>query len=150
MTAFFEKAVWSLRKEDPNMFDRKNKIQAEQYRLVAVALAFTVAFLFIFSFATPAVAAMGNMSTISGEVIAVNPSAGTLTLRSGPRSGSPAGQFTFATDKMTSITSCAQNGTLRDIGVGQDVTVTYHEKDGKFFADVIEKKLTLALACVYP
>ena len=131
------------------MFDRKYKIAAKPYRFFTVALAITVAFLLMISVATPAVAAMEKMSTLSGEVMAVNPSAETLTVKSGPRYGSSVGQFTFATDKMTSITSCAQNDTLRDIGVGEDVTVMYHEKDGKLFADAIEKKLTLALACVY-
>ncbi len=132
------------------MFDRKNKLPAKLSELFAAARAVTMALLFTISFATPAVAAAGKMSTLSGEVIAVNPSSGTLTVRSGARYGSSAAQFTFSTDDMTSITSCAQNKTLRDIGVGQDVTVTYHEKDGKLFADAVEKKLTLALACVYP
>ncbi len=132
------------------MFDRKNRMPAKPYGLFAVVLAVTMALLLTTSFAAPAVAASGKISTLSGEVIAVNPSAGTLTVRSGARYGSPPAQLTFSMDKMTSVTSCAQNKTLRDIGIGQDVTVTYHEKDGKLFADAVEKKLTLALACVYP
>lgn len=130
------------------MFDIKAKMPAKPYRLFGGVLAVTIAFLLMISFANTAIAGVGKMPTISGEVIAVDPSAGTLTVKS--RYASPMGLFTFSTDKTTSITSCAQNKTLRDIGVGQDVTVTYHEKDGKFFADAIEKKLTLALACVYP
>lgn len=132
------------------MYDRKDRRSAEPFKLFTGVLAVTVAVLFLVSFATPAAAAGEKISTLSGQVIAVDPYAGTLTVKSSGRNESSIGLFTFATDKMTSIVSCAQNETLRDIGVGQDVTVTYHEKEGKLFADVVEKKLTLALACLNP
>lgn len=123
------------------MYDRK---------FFTAVFAVTAAALFMISFAVPAVAAGEKMSSISGQVVAVDPYAGTLTVKSRGQSESSMGLFTFTTDNMTSITSCAQNKTLRDIGVGQDVSVTYHEKEEKLFADAIEKKLTLSLACIYP
>jgi hypothetical protein len=128
------------------MFDRKVK----PFELFAGVIAFAVAVLFVISFAPPAVAGGEKISTISGQVVAVDHYAGTLTVKSSGRDESSMGLFTFATDEMTSITSCAQNISLRDIGIGQDVTVAYHEREGKLFANVVEKELTLALACVYP
>jgi len=132
------------------MDDRKVKSSAKSFKLFTGVLAVTIAALFMVSFAAPAVAAGEKMSTLSGQVIAVDPYAGTLTVKSSGRNEASMGLFTFATDNMTSIVSCAQNKALRDIGAGQDVTVTYHEEEGKLFADIIEKKLTLALACIYP
>ncbi len=132
------------------MDDRKDKRSANPLKLFTGFLAVTVAVLFLVAFATPAVAAREKIKTLSGQVVAIDPHAGTLTVKSSGSNESSMGLFMFATDNMTSILSCAQNKTLRDIGVGQDVTVAYHEKDGKLFADVVDKKLTLALACIYP
>jgi hypothetical protein len=132
------------------MYDRKDKRSVRPFKLFTGVLAVTISVLFLVAFAAPAVAAGEKISTLSGQVMAVDPYAGTLTVKSIGRNESSMGLFTFATDNMTSIVSCAQNNTLTDIGVGQDVTVTYHEKEGKLFADVVEKKLTLALACLYP
>jgi len=147
---FLQEAVWYLRREVLVMYDRENKRSARPFKLFTVLLAVAVAAIFMVSFATPAIAVGEKISTLSGQVIAVDPYAGTLTVKSSGRNESSMGMFTFATDKMTSVVSCAQNNSLRDIGLGQDVTVTYREKEGKLFADVIEKKLTLALACIYP
>jgi hypothetical protein len=132
------------------MFERIDKRSARPFTLYTGVLAIAVAALFIVSFATPALAAGEKISTISGQVIAVDPYARTLSVKSSGRNESSMGLFTFSTDKMTSIVNCAQNESLRDIGVGQDVTVTYHEKEGKLFADVVEKQLTPALACLFP
>ncbi len=137
-------------KKGGSVMYRKDKRTAEPYKLFTGFLAVAVAVLLMISLATPAVAAVGKVPTLSGEVIAVDPSAGTLTVKSSQRNSSSMGVFTFTTDNRTSITSCAQNETLRDISPGQDVTVTYHEKGGKLLADAIEKKITLALACIYP
>jgi hypothetical protein len=130
------------------MYDRIYKRSVEPFTLLTGVLALTAAVLLMVSFATPAAAAE-KLSTLSGQIIAVDPYAGTLTVKPSGQNESSMGLFTFAADKMTSVTSCAQNEILSDIGIGQDVTVTYHEKEGKLFADVIEKKLTLALACIY-
>ena len=132
------------------MYDKKVKSSAGLFKLFTGVLVVTAAVLFMVSFANTAVAAGEKMSTLGGQVISVDPNAGTLTVKSSGRNESSMGLVTFATDKMTWVTSCGQNKTLKDIGAGQDVTVTYHEKDGKLYADFIEKKLTLALACIYP
>ncbi len=39
---------------------------------------------------------------------------------------------------MTKVMICYQNRSFEDIKVGEKVTVTYHEKDGKLFAVAID------------
>lgn len=134
------------------MFSKAPRVEKKSFGIasfVSGTLVFAVAALFLITFATPTSAAAGNMSSISGQVMAVDAYAGTLTVKVSGTQPS-LGLFTFSTNKMTSITSCAQNNTIGDIGVGQDVRVTYHEKDGKLFADAVEKQLPLTVACIYP
>jgi hypothetical protein len=91
------------------------------------------------------------MATLKGEVIAVDHYAKTLTVKSKEPSLSSAlgtmDGFTFTTNEMTSVTSCAQNKSFEDIGVGENVAVTYHEKDGKLFADAVDVGIPLIIAC---
>ncbi len=116
------------------------------FKLLTGVLAVIALVLLMASVAVPKAMAEETW-TISGQVIGVDPYAGTLMVKLNGRSDS----LIFHTDQMTSIRSCAQSRTLRDIGrTGEDVAVTYHEKEGKLFADLVENELTIALACANP
>ena len=135
------------------MFSRETINERKSVKTMSLVIsifAFAVAALFVMSFAGPAVAAE-KIATIKGEVIAVDHYAKTLTVKSKEPSLSSAfgtmGGFTFTTDQMTNVTSCTQNKTFEDIGVGEKVTVTYHEKDGKLFADAVDVGVPLIIAC---
>jgi hypothetical protein len=77
----------------------------------------------------------------SGNVVSVDPEAGTLTVE--PRNSDVTssyllqGEVTLSTDEMTSIKMCNNSASLSDILIGEKLDVTYHEKDGTFFADDI-------------
>ncbi len=120
------------------------------FKLLTGVLAVIALVLLMASVAVPKAMAEETW-TISGQVIGVDPYAGTLTIKLNGRSDS----LIFHTDQMTSIRSCEQSRTIRDIGVrdiemGKDVAVTYHEKEGKLLADLVENESTIALACANP
>jgi len=105
--------------------------------------AMVIAALFLVSLATQ-VNAEESKANIRGEVVAVDHNAGTVTLRSLDKD-----TFTFSMDKGTNVTSCTQNMIFRDIGVGEKVTVTYHEAANRFVADVIDiEPVAIAYACI--
>jgi hypothetical protein len=143
----------TLRKGVKMMFDRETITERRSVKAVSLVTSifvFVVAALFVMAFANPAIAGE-KMATFKGEVIAVDHYAKTLTVKSKEPSLSSAlgtmGGFAFATDEMTNVTSCTQNKTFEDIGVGEKVTVTYHEKDGKLFADAVDVGIPLIIAC---
>jgi hypothetical protein len=101
---------------------------------LAVSMLVTaVAVLFVLSFTHSAVAAE-NMSTLKGEVIAVDSYAKTLTVSSDELPGG----ITFSSGNMTNVIRCYQNRTIGDIEVGERVAVRFHEEYGNLMADAID------------
>jgi len=132
------------------MFDRKT-INRKMANLLTGMLVVVVAALFVMSFTTQ-VNALGSKANLKGEVVAVDDYVGTVTVRSMETVSSSGigmkGNITFTTNKETNVTSCTQNRIFNDINTGAKVTVTYHELDGKFVADVIDiAPVVLAYAC---
>lgn len=150
--------MWKSKPEEKGvkiMFGKETINEKRPVKAANIAtsiLAVIAAVLFVMSLANPAIAEE-KMSTLNGEVVAVDSYANTLTVRSSEPIPSFApgmtGGYTFTADKMTRVTSCAQNKALGDIGVGEKVTVTYHERDGKLFADAVELRMPIIIACVY-
>ncbi|HXZ94457.1 MAG TPA: DUF5666 domain-containing protein [Dehalococcoidia bacterium] len=90
--------------------------------------------------------------SLKGQVVAFDPQAHMLTVTSTDKipalvSGT-LGEFTFSTDEMTQVTMCSQNMSVDDIKVGQEVTVSYHERDGQLYADSIAMPTPPLLACL--
>jgi len=117
--------------------------------LFTVMFVSVAAVLFVVSFANSVVAAE-RTSTLKGEVIAVDTYDNLLIVKPSDASRASAlgraGDVTFTLSKMTGITSCNQNKTVTDIVIGEKVTVTYHEREGKLFADAVDEPLVI-LAC---
>ncbi|HXX53279.1 MAG TPA: hypothetical protein VEI28_01770 [Thermodesulfovibrionales bacterium] len=133
------------------MFSRKI-IHKKMANILKNVLFVAVAGLFLMTFATQ-VNALESKANLKGEVVSVDDYARTVTVRSletVPISGiGMKDSITFQTDKGTNVTSCTQNKAFNDINVGEKVTVTYHELDGKRFADVIDiSPVVLAYACL--
>ena len=59
------------------------------------------------------------------------------------------GGSTFAMGDLTKVTMCGQLKTVQDIKAGEKVTITYHETNGKLYADAIELPTPL-VACLLP
>ncbi|HSB30501.1 MAG TPA: hypothetical protein VLD55_02775 [Candidatus Sulfobium mesophilum] len=110
--------------------------------LATRVFAVVVATFFVILFANAAMAAENNMITLKGQVVAVDNHAQTVTVLSIEKAGSSdmmmTGEYTFAVDKVTNVTSCTENKTFNYIGAGETVTVTYHEYEGKLIADAID------------
>lgn len=122
-----------------------NKIMNDRRRAgeagcVTGLLILVTAALVVFSFLNPAVVA-ANMGAFKGEVAAIDSYGKTLTvksLNSGLYPMETSGELTFSLGRFTNVTRCDQNRTAQDIGVGERVSVTYHEKGGYFFADAVD------------
>ncbi len=103
-------------------------------RILAVA----VALLFVAAFANAAVAAV-KLSSLKGEVVAVDLSAKTVTVKAVNAPKMPTtiveGQLTFAVDNMTKISMGKKHEALGKIKAGDMVEVKYHTKDGRDIAD---------------
>ena len=59
------------------------------------------------------------------------------------------GGSTFTMSDLTKVTMCGQLRTVQDIKAGEKVTITYHETNGKLYADAIELPTPL-VACLLP
>jgi hypothetical protein len=98
----------------------------------------TVAVLFslvlMFAFTTVALAA-----SVTGEVLALNADAKTLTVK-GPKKG----EVALAVTEKTKIVEGTEKKDLADIKVGNKVSVTYTEAEGKNTASKIEIKAASA------
>ena len=110
-------------------------------------LAIVVAMLFVFSLASVAGAAEKGMYTkdqiysVRGPVLAVDPSAKTLTVKSIEPSRSPStrwkGDITFVTSDDTKIAMGKKVETFQDLKAGEEVVVKFHEVAGKYIADSV-------------
>ena len=69
--------------------------------------------------------AVAKDMTMTGEVIAVDAAKGTLTLKSG---------------KVEAPFDCESGSMIKDVKVGDQVTVTYKEQDGKKIATKVTPK----------
>jgi len=114
---------------------------ADAIKLATGVFALAVVSFFVASYLIPTYAAENALS-IKGKVVAFDRFGGTLTIKPiGTDSSSAAetsGELTFTTSDTSSVTMCTMNKDLRDIRVGENVDVTYHGKDGNFFADAID------------
>ncbi len=106
-------------------------------RLLTRISALLAMLILVLSFTTPAVA---MDSRITGVVTAVDTYSGTLVVR--PADNQPSAmamtEYTFVLRHGTRVVLCDQNSTVENLGIGQRVTVTYHEQDGKTIADRID------------
>ncbi len=98
-----------------------------------IILALAIAVFFVLSLATIAFAEE-NFYSLSGSIMAVDPGAKTLTLKSDESPLASAqrwqGDVTIATDEMTNVMMCSENKSLEDLRVGEHVSLRYHEIDG--------------------
>lgn len=90
--------------------------------------------------------------SLTGQVVSVDPLAQMLTVTSTDKIsaliGGTQGEFRFSMDEMTQVTMCSQDMPVEDIKVGQEVTVSYHERDGQLYADSIAMPAPPLLACL--
>ena len=135
------------------MFGKKTIHERKSLKAATLMMGFfiaAVAALFLMSFTTPA-ASEGMMTSLKGEVVAVDTFAGTITVKPFDTGLSYDmnldGTITFTIDNMTSVMSCGQNKPLEYIGAGEKVTINYHEKEGTLFADAIDVSIPLVVAC---
>ena len=113
-------------------------------------LAGSVAVFFVFCLSGAAFAAETEYS-VKGKVVSVDFLAGKLTVKSIDKipaliSG-PLGEFTFSMNEITRVTMCNQERPLKDIKAGQEITVSYHERDKRLYADSIAMPAPL-VACL--
>jgi Cu/Ag efflux protein CusF len=84
----------------------------------------------------------GKMISFKGEVTAIDPAAKTFAVRSIESAKSePAitlkGELTFAMDEGTKVKECDKDMAFSDLKVGDRISVSYHEEEGKSLADSI-------------
>lgn len=119
--------------------------------VAGLARIFAMAFvaIFVMSFASQSFA-KEDMATLKGEVVGFDSYSRMLTVRSSEAIPSLSigkeGEVTFSMDSMTNVTSCLQNKSFHDITIGEKVTVTYHERDGKLVANAVDIA-PVVLAC---
>jgi cytochrome c oxidase assembly protein Cox11 len=105
-----------------------------KYVVIVLALFFAVAM------AGVAIAEK-EMYSVNGPVLSVDSKAKTLTVKATETTVAPPtrwkGEVTFMTDKMTKISLGKKSGKFKDIKVGDNVEVKFHEKDRKTIADQI-------------
>jgi len=83
-----------------------------------------------------------KMVAFKGEVTSIDPDAKTFTVRSLESAKSESaitlkGELTFAMDEWTKVKQCDEDKVFSDLKVGDHVSVSYHEKEGKSLADSI-------------
>jgi hypothetical protein len=101
-------------------------------------LAIGAVLLFLLSIAGTAFAEQG-MTTFHGRITRIDTHAGTVTVESFQPVVSPSATagFRFLTDETTNVVVCSGSGNLRDVKVGDEVTIRYHENAGSFVAQTI-------------
>ena len=104
----------------------------------------TVAALFVLSFTNTAFTegmAEGE-GPLTGEVIAVDsgPHLGTLTLRSDEIGQYPNDKLNIFLSKDTEVKACDMSEPGKDIAVGRDVMIEYHEVGGLAVADSVAER----------
>ncbi len=95
--------------------------------------------------------AQGTEYSLKGKVVSVDFLAQKLTVQSIDKipaliSGT-LGEYTLSMDKITKVTMCNQNMPIKDIKVGQEVTVSYREREGQLYADSVAMSPPL-IACL--
>ena len=106
-------------------------MKSKQNIKTTLLLVAAVAALFVIMLANQAVSEE-YMTTIKGQIASVNGYDRTLSVMG------KEGQYTFSIDRSTNVVICDMNKSFEDLDTGQNVTVTYHAKDGKFVADSVE------------
>ncbi len=113
-------------------------------------LAAGVAVLFVLFLSSVSIA-QEEEYTLKGRVVSVDYLAQKLTVQSVDKIPSlvsgTLGQFTFSMNAITKVTMCDQVKPIEDIKIGQEITVSYHERGGKLYADSIAIPTPL-LACL--
>jgi hypothetical protein len=87
---------------------------------------------------------------LKGKVVSVNPLSQTMTVEPTSSLSSAGGAmsgFTFTVSEMTNVRMCEQDRTVKDIKVGETVTVVYHKEAGTLYADVVDIPTPL-VACL--
>ena len=105
-------------------------------------IALATALLFTLSFAIVAMAAEETYS-LKGPIVSIDTAAKTVTVHSVEGVTTAAdnrwkGDVTFATSEMTKISMKKEKKTFDDLKAGQNVSVKFHEKDGKSVAVAIK------------
>lgn len=125
------------------------KIQIKQKRwavdFLSVLLIVAVAALFVMSLTDTAFALgvmPGDRGTLKGEVVAVDHvhNANTVTLLSGRIGQFPNDKLNIFLTKDTKLKVCNMSEPLKDIRVGSNATVKYHERGGVAVADSIAER----------
>lgn len=124
------------------MLGRKKINKRKAAVLLTGLFAVVAAALFATSFAHSAYDDQGKMVSFKGEVIAIDPAANTFTAKSieSAEESSPItlkGELTFVMDELTKVKECDKDMAFSDLKVGDHVSVSYHEKEGKSLADNI-------------
>ena len=109
----------------------------------------SLAVLFVFCISSATVAKDTEYS-LKGQVVSVDPLAHQLIVLSVEKvpalTSGTLGEFTFSMDAMTKVTMCNQEKSVGDITGGQEITVSYHERGGKLYADSIDMRAPI-MAC---
>ena len=131
---FMEKGVMRMR-------GRKTIEKNKAAVLLTGLFAVVAAVLFATSFAQSTYHE-GKMVPFKGEVTAIDPAAKTFTVQSLESAKSESaitlkGELTFAMDEWTKVKDCGKDISFSDLKVGDRVSVSYHEKEGKSLADSI-------------
>ena len=110
----------------------------------------SVAALFVLCLSS-ATFAQGTEYSLKGKVVSVDFLAQKLTIQSIDKIPSlisgALGEYTFSMDKITRVTMCNQNMPIKDIKAGQEVTVSYRDRDGQLYADSVAVSPPL-IACL--
>lgn len=134
------------------MFDRKtigNMRRSGLKNLLIGFLVLVAGLSFVISSSSTAVAEE-RTSVLKGEVIAIDNYSRTFTVKpvqmTKPSMTGKAGEVTFASDRKTNVVWCNMNRSFNDIKIGDRVSVSYHERGGRLYANVVDIQ-TLVVAC---
>jgi hypothetical protein len=116
------------------MFGRKNRESVGTLKVAMSLLLLVAAGLFVLSFASTTFAGEMSKLSLKGEVVAINPDTKTLFVKS---DDAMKGEFSFTLDDKAKITACDEIKAFGDLKVGDHITVTYYEREGKSIADSI-------------
>ncbi len=108
---------------------------------MAVALVFVFSLVSVVGAAEKQVYTKDDIYSVRGPVLSVDGAAKTLTVKSIERTKSPAirwkGDMTFLTGENTKFAMGKKAESFQDLKAGEKVIVKFHEKDGKYIADIV-------------
>ncbi len=114
--------------------------------------AFSVLFLALSFMISPVSTAIAVEKTLTlrGEIVAIDSHSGTFTVKPVQMTKTSmmgkSGEITFASDKKTNVVWCNMNRSFNDIKIGDRVSVSYHERGGRLYANTVDIQ-TFVVAC---